>query len=273
MRTTTAAIASILLLVLCSLLLQACGANDDPFTVTNNTSHTVIDHSFFTPIPGTSNGGDPVVLKPGRSFDEPEDANEGTDPDRITSLSGKTLGCLPFQFSENAPKPLDVKITQMVRCRHWGYEVNMPKDWPNPNGATLQSDNLIGVSLSNSNLTGANLSGTDLADTDLSNADLYGVSGCSSTGTPSALPAGWEFEAGCLLGPGAQLVTATLETLNLSGDDLDGVNLLAAELYNDNLTGVSFIGANFYQVFWTNDICPDGTNSNNDGDTCVNNLG
>jgi hypothetical protein len=117
------------------LLLQACGANDDPFTVTvtNNTFHTVVDHSFFTTIPGTVNGGDPVVLKPGRSFEESEFANEGTDPDRITSLSGRTLGCLPFQFSENAPTPINVNITQMVRCLRWGFEVNMPRDWPNPN--------------------------------------------------------------------------------------------------------------------------------------------
>jgi hypothetical protein len=130
------AITLFVVMFLCSLSLQACslGANDDPFsvTVTNNTSHTVIDHSFFTTIPGTVNGGDPIVLQPGHSFGESEFAGEGTDPDRITSLSGKTLGCLPFQFSENAPTKIDVRVTQMVRCRHWGNEVESPKDWPNP---------------------------------------------------------------------------------------------------------------------------------------------
>src|ERR1700677_5137271 len=117
-----------------ALLLQACGANDVPFTVTisNNTGHTLIDHSFFTPKPGTSSGDDPVVLKPGQSFGEPEFTNEGTDPDTITTVAGKVLGCLPFQFSENPSKSLVVKVTETVPCRHWAFEANSPKDWPNP---------------------------------------------------------------------------------------------------------------------------------------------
>lgn len=118
-----------------ALLLQACGANDDPFTVTitNNTDHTVVDDSFFLPKPGTTVSGDPVLLKPGHSFGETEFANEGVDPDRITTPSGKTLGCFPFQFSENAPTPLVVKVSQMVPCKRWVPESNLPRDWPNPN--------------------------------------------------------------------------------------------------------------------------------------------
>jgi hypothetical protein len=101
-------------------------------TVTNNTSRTVVDHAFFITQPGTSNGGGTVVLKPGHSFDDPEFANEGVDPDRITNLAGKTLGCFPFQFSEDV-SGLRVKLTEMVPCKHWVPESNQPKDWPNPN--------------------------------------------------------------------------------------------------------------------------------------------
>jgi hypothetical protein len=82
--------------------------------------------------PNTSDNGQVIVLGPGRSFAESEFANEGVDPDRITSPSGKTLGCLPFQFSENAPTPVVVNVTQMVICKHWALESNLPKDWPNP---------------------------------------------------------------------------------------------------------------------------------------------
>jgi hypothetical protein len=108
------------------------GANDDPFTVTirNNTSQTVVDHGYFVTVPGTSNGGGAVVLRSGQSFGEPEFANEGVDPDRITSLGGTTIGCLPFQFSENAPKPLVVKVTEMVPCRQWPEYSK--EDWPDP---------------------------------------------------------------------------------------------------------------------------------------------
>ena len=140
-------------------------------------------------------------------------------------------------------------------------------------GGTLDSSNLSGVDLSNSNLSGVDLDETDLADTDLSNADLYGVASRYITGTPSALPPEWQLAEGYLIGPGAQLSGATLEDLNLSGADLNGVNLEYAEVYSDNLTGASLIGANLTGVFWNDDTCPDGTNSDNDGDTCINNLG
>jgi hypothetical protein len=128
------AIGSTLAVLVCSMLLQSCRANDDPFTVTvvNNTSERVIDYAFFVTIPGTSNGGGAVLLQPGESFADPEFANLGTDPDRITTVGGKVLGCLPFQFSENPPKDVTVNITEMVRCKHWAYEANSPRDWPNP---------------------------------------------------------------------------------------------------------------------------------------------
>jgi len=118
-----------------TLLLSACGANDDPFTVTitNDTGQTVVDHGFFVTQPGTSNGGGAIVLKPGKSFDESEFANEGVNPDRITTSTGRPLGCFPFQFSENVPTPLVVKVSQMVPCQKWVPHTTQPHDWPNPN--------------------------------------------------------------------------------------------------------------------------------------------
>ena len=49
--------------------------------------------------------------------------------------------------------------------------------------------------------------------------------------------------------------------------DLDGANLTGTKLAGANLT-YSEIGG----VTWNDTTCPDGTNSNNDGSTCVNNL-
>jgi hypothetical protein len=118
------------------LLGVGLGANDDPFQVKilNDTSQMVIDHGYFVTLPGTSDGGGPVTLPPGRSFEEPEFANEGVDQDRITTLGNKTLGCLPFQFSKNPPIVLVVKISEMVRCRTINpiTGAESKTDWPDP---------------------------------------------------------------------------------------------------------------------------------------------
>jgi hypothetical protein len=117
-------------LVPLAIFLQGCsgglgGFEDVPFnvTVTNDTAHDVVAHPSF------ENG--PVLLKPGHSFSEIQESNEGVNPDRITSVGGTTLGCLPFQFSQNVSN-LRVRVTQMVPCKHWGFQENLPRDWPNP---------------------------------------------------------------------------------------------------------------------------------------------
>lgn len=123
----------IVCIALSAVVLGACGANDNPFTVTivNDTSQTVLDHGYFVTQPGTSHGGGVVSLKPGHSFGEGEFANEGVDSDRITSLDGKTLGCLPFKFSQNPPVPVVVKISEMVPCDDSGGSSAVGgHDWP-----------------------------------------------------------------------------------------------------------------------------------------------
>jgi hypothetical protein len=117
------------LTVLLSLLLSACGlgAEDVPFNVkiTNNTSHMVVDWADeYTKYS--------VALMPGRSFLESEYTNEGVRPDRIASVSGRTLGCLPFQFTDTPPTTLEVEISQMVPCKHWAIGSTIRRDWPDP---------------------------------------------------------------------------------------------------------------------------------------------
>jgi uncharacterized protein YjbI with pentapeptide repeats len=38
---------------------------------------------------------------------------------------------------------------------------------------------------------------------------------------------------------------------------------------NADLTGANLAGANIQKITWSNTTCPDGTNSNADGGTCV----
>jgi uncharacterized protein YjbI with pentapeptide repeats len=53
---------------------------------------------------------------------------------------------------------------------------------------------------------------------------------------------------------------------NLRGADLSNANLSGT-----NLNGATMSGANLTSVTWWATTCPDGTLSNNDGNTCVNN--
>ncbi len=106
-------------------------------------------------------------------------------------------------------------------------------------------------------------------------------------------------------GPGANLVECAfyayqLNTLDLTGANLSGANMASLfEAFHTNFTGANLTGANLENMYtqgmnlsganltnadfqyawgggdnvqgaiWNDTTCPDGTNSNNDGDTCV----
>jgi uncharacterized protein YjbI with pentapeptide repeats len=67
------------------------------------------------------------------------------------------------------------------------------------------------------------------------------------------------------------LAGANLSGANLSFANLSGANLSFANLSSANLSSANLSGANLSGVTWSNSTCPDGTNSNNDGQTCANN--
>jgi uncharacterized protein YjbI with pentapeptide repeats len=128
--------------------------------------------------------------------------------------------------------------------------------------ADFSSASLAGADLSSADLTGADLTDGSLTAAELGGANFSGVSltGMVSgqiSGTPLNLPSPWQLLDGYLIGPGANLVQA-----ELSGVTFDNADLYAADLYQADLTGTA----------WSNTICPDGTNSDKDGGTCVSNL-
>jgi len=105
-----------------------------------------------------------------------------------------------------------------------------------------------GYAVQGANLTDADLTGANLTDA-LIGADL-------ATGNP------------------ADLADADMEGANLSGATVFEVDMTGAFLNNANLTGASGLEtSDLSGVVWDNTTCPDGMNSNDDGDTCVNNLG
>ncbi len=106
-------------------------------------------------------------------------------------------------------------------------------------GLDLNGVKLAGSYIANSNFSGGNLSGASLRGANMSGADLSGADLS-----------------------GADLHGANLYDTNLNGADLTGANLHLANLNGADLSG----------TIWYGTICPDGTNSDDNGNTCENNL-
>jgi uncharacterized protein YjbI with pentapeptide repeats len=160
----------------------------------------------------------------------------------------------------------------------------------------LSDSNLMDVNFSGANVFFTQLSGADLSDADLSQADLYYAQG-PIVGTPAGLPSGWGLFNGYLIGPQSDAENADLTGVDLSGFDVFDSSFFNSDLTDANLTGTNFNGSSLSQanltganltnailtaadlslatltdVTWSNTTCPDGTNSDDDGGTCVNNL-
>ncbi|MDB4532536.1 pentapeptide repeat-containing protein, partial [bacterium] len=128
-------------------------------------------------------------------------------------------------------------------------------------GADISNVDLSDANLSNANLSGADLYGVDLSNADLSGANLSGVAAWGITGTPVALPDGFQIIIGnpitwddgfqiieeinsLLVGPNADLSGAYLSNVDLSGINLSGASLYRANLSDANLSGANLSGAN-----------------------------
>ncbi|MDC0156058.1 pentapeptide repeat-containing protein, partial [Euryarchaeota archaeon] len=68
------------------------------------------------------------------------------------------------------------------------------------------------------------------------------------------------------------LSDADLINADLSGANLSNAYLFDADLRLADLSGADLTGAYLTGVSWYDTICPDGTNSDDNGNTCENNL-
>jgi uncharacterized protein YjbI with pentapeptide repeats len=147
--------------------------------------------------------------------------------------------------------------------------------------------NLARVTLAPGSLAGVDLFGATLTGATLSADSLAGVtSGQITAWGPVTLPAGWQLNAGLLLGPGASLTNQNLSGLSLAGVDLTGatltgvvaqhlvgcpllsprwrctngmllgpgLNLTWARLDHLDLSGLSFAGATLLDAELSNDV-------------------
>jgi uncharacterized protein YjbI with pentapeptide repeats len=167
-----------------------------------------------------------------------------------------------------------------------GTPTGLPANWEIVDGyligpgANLQGSSLVGANLAGAHLSGANLEGAYLLNATLTDADL------SNAQMSEARLDGADLSDSNLSGAnlsGDNLDSANLSGANVSGDDLGyafltNADLSGADLSGSNLTGADLSGATNLTdtavagVIWIGTTCPDGTNSDNDGDTCVNNL-
>ena len=132
-------------------------------------------------------------------------------------------------------------------------------------GAEFMGATITNVAFNKSNFTNAVITGSNLTGADFAN----GILTCIQSGGDTVVnhmvtwpTTKWFFRNGYIIGPGACLTGAALNGADLTGANLTGTNLTDSDLSGATLTA----------VIWSNTTCPDGTNSNSDGGTCVNHL-
>lgn len=124
----------------------------------------------------------------------------------------------------------------------------------------LMNVDISGVSFKGGDVSGAFFGGSNLTGADLS--DLNAEDANQGLGGTSA-----HFED-------TNLTNVNFSGSNLTGSQFTNANLQGANFTNANLTGVNFTGAihmdtaNMTGVNWSTAICPDGTGSSSNGDTC-----
>lgn len=175
--------------------------------------------------------------------------------------------------------------------------------------AALQYRNLSDFNFSGSTWSGADLTGSNVAGTDFSgalfthgdsssdyinfsDANMQGVNfsnaqlrgnlraigtNFSSANFTNAVIEGGAFGAGIVptdftnaIFPQADFTGASfIPSPNTPYNQFQGGDFSGAQFVNATLNGIVFTNANFTGATWANTICPDGTNSDNNGNTCL----
>lgn len=121
------------------------------------------------------------------------------------------------------------------------------------------------------NLTGLNFSTAFLPDVHFEGANLTNANlGCTSM-------TGANFTGANLTGASlSRAYMCCAAQLKFTNANLRNSNLTSARIEADftgaDLTGANLTGATLVTAVWSNTTCPDGTNSNNNGNTCVGHL-
>ena len=145
-----------------------------------------------------------------------------------------------------------------------------------PSSWFCRSGILVGPTV---NLSGANLSELGLSDMNFHSGNFSG------TNFSQAILSGGHFYSANLQGSDLSYVhldSAYLNSAFLQNANLQDSNLRYAQMYGADLTGADFTNAILTEtdlrnttmtgVIWSDTTCPDGTNSDQNGGTCENNI-
>ena len=198
---------------------------------------------------------------------------------RFANLSGLTL--LAFQlsgsdmFSSNLSgsdlkgnmSHIDFKFSKMYNMD----ASHSSLDFSDFRYADLRSADLEGASLCGADFGYANLMGANLT---MSSSYCY-YPPDDPTSNPGETHPSINFQEANL--KYANLRFAFLKSSNFSGANLNGADLSDSELHQSDMSYADLTGANLGDadltgISWNYTTCPDGTNSNDNGNTCENNL-
>jgi uncharacterized protein YjbI with pentapeptide repeats len=142
--------------------------------------------------------------------------------------------------------------------------------------------NFIHDRLKDKNLNNAYMPNTSFGSTDGGVADLRGVdfnNAYLDNGQFYANLSNVSFKNAYLVGATIDVSSAPSNKVNFRGANLTGTNIIGnfpkadfsqANLTDANLSGVKDMStANVSETKWSNTICPDGSNSNNSGNSCA----
>ena len=143
-------------------------------------------------------------------------------------------------------------------------------------GADLSYRNFIGQDMHNATLTQAILRGSDLTSANLSGATIMSTidftgakllnTNFSNSQWTNGGAIGGDFQHVTLTG--AQFSNSTFDLSNFRNVDFTGANVFGGSFGNNT----DFTGATLTGVTWSNTVCPDNTNSDSHGNTCVGHL-
>jgi hypothetical protein len=211
---------------------------------------TVADQAVTLTVPSTqlakatSSSGATVTYGPVAAVEDPSGEAESISPSCLATNNGSSSTDIdPFTSSGNFPVGGTTVTCTATDADALGTSASPTASFTvivtNTPCTTLAGCNLHGLDLSGAYLPGTNSSGADLSNANLNEANLAG---------------------------------AYLANANLSGANLNRADLTVAILTGANLTGANLNRATLDGVAWSNTTCPDGTNSDNNGGTCIGHL-
>ena len=160
------------------------------------------------------------------------------------------------------PGSFDQALKSVDQTEHIPFDLAGLFDFGNCNAPTVTLDpatgqiDLRGANLANRNLARADLSGAELTNANVSSSQLFDAF------LENANLSGADLRNG-------SAIRADFTGANLQGATLFGTNLSGAVFRHANLKGAQLQGAGLYGTVWSETICPDGTNSDADHQTCV----